>query len=64
MAKQHRMLVITIACLYSAIVPRSWQTFRLDDFDLGVMSLALALIIAGCVITVLRRLKRIARALK
>src|SRR6476619_7145601 len=61
MAKQHRMLVITIACLYSVIVPRSWQIFHLDDFDVGVMSLALTLIIAGCVITVFRRFKRIAR---
>src|ERR1700751_6392680 len=43
MAKQHRMLVITIACLYSMVVPRSWQIFRLDDFDFGVMSLALIL---------------------
>src|SRR6266568_2786173 len=25
MAKQHRMLVITVVCLYSALVPRSWQ---------------------------------------
>src|SRR5881392_1904154 len=25
MAKQHRMLVITVACLYSAAVPRAWQ---------------------------------------
>src|SRR4249919_2714024 len=64
MAKQHRMLVITIACLYSVIVPRSWQIFHLDDFDVGVMSLALTLIIAGCVITVFRRFKRITRALR
>jgi len=64
MAKQHRMLVITIACLYSAIVPRSWQILHVDDFNAGVMSVALILIIAGCVITVLRRLKRIARSLK
>src|SRR6266496_3396404 len=28
MAKQHRMLVITIACLYSVVVPRSWQIFH------------------------------------
>jgi len=28
MAKQHRMLVITLACLYSAVVPRSWQIFH------------------------------------
>src|SRR5262245_11926821 len=64
MAKQHRMLLITVACLYSVIVLRSWQIFHLDDFDVGVMSLALTLIIAGCVVTVLRRFKRIARALR
>jgi len=64
MAKQHRMLVMTIACLYSVVVPRSCQILHLDDFDMGVMSVALTVIIAGCVITVLRRFKRIARALK
>src|ERR1700746_2990954 len=64
MAKQHRMLVITVASLYSAVVPRSWQIFHLDNLDVGVMSLALTLIIAGCVITVLRRFNRIARALR
>ena len=63
MAKQHRMLVITIACLYSVVVPRSWQVFHLDDLDIGVMTLALALIIAGCLVTVVRRLQRTARAL-
>src|SRR5438093_7447617 len=31
MAKQHRMLVITVACVYSAVVPRSWQIFRFDN---------------------------------
>src|SRR6476659_11472118 len=64
MAKQHRMLVITVACLYSVFVPQSWQIFHLDNFDVGVMSLVLTLIIAGCVITVLRRFKRIARGLR
>jgi hypothetical protein len=58
------MLVITVASLYSAVVPRSWQIFHLDNLDVGVMSLALTLIIAGCVITVLRRFNRIARALR
>jgi phosphatidylglycerophosphate synthase len=28
MAKQHRMLVITLVCLYSAVVPRTWQIFH------------------------------------
>jgi phosphatidylglycerophosphate synthase len=63
MAKQHRMLVIT-ACLYSLVVPRSWQIFHFDNLKVGVMALALTLIIAGCLVTVVRRLQRIARALK
>jgi len=64
MAKQHRMLAITVACLYSVVVPRSWQIFRLYDFDVGVMSLALTVIIAGCLVTVVRRLQRTTRALR
>jgi hypothetical protein len=64
MAKQHRMLVITVACLYSVVLPRSWQIFHLDDFDVGVMTLALTVIIAGCLVTVVRRLQGIARALR
>lgn len=64
MAKQHRMLVITIACLYCMVIPRSWQVFHLDDFNVGVMTLALTVIIAGCITTVFRRVKRIARALR
>jgi phosphatidylglycerophosphate synthase len=63
MAKQHRMLVITLACLYSAAMPRSWQVLHINSLELGVMSIALAVIIAGCLVTVLRRLKRIAEAL-
>jgi len=64
MAKQHRMLVITVACLYCMFVPRSWQVFHLGDLDIGVMTLALTVIIGGCLITVVRRLQRSARALR
>src|SRR6266705_3808789 len=63
MAKQHRMLFITVACVYSAVVPRSWQIFHFANLDIGVMALALSLIIAGCLVTVIRRLQRIARGL-
>src|SRR5499427_5826024 len=56
MATQHRMLVITVACLYCVVVPRSWQFFHLGDLDVGVMTLALTMIIAGCLVTVGRRL--------
>ena len=64
MAKQHRMLVITLICLYSAITPRSWQMITLNDSEIGLMSLGLVIIIAGCAITVIRRVCRIAHALK
>jgi phosphatidylglycerophosphate synthase len=64
MAKQHRMLVITIACIYSAVVPRAWQIFHFDNTEVGLMSLALSVIIVGSLITVIRRLKRIAQALR
>jgi phosphatidylglycerophosphate synthase len=64
MAKQHRMLVITLICLYSAITPRSWQVITFNDSQIGLMSIGLVIIIAGCAITVVRRLSRIAHALK
>jgi phosphatidylglycerophosphate synthase len=64
MAKQQRMLIITIACLYSVVVPRSWQILHFDNLDVGVMAVALSVIIAGCSVTVVRRLQRIARVLK
>jgi phosphatidylglycerophosphate synthase len=64
MAKQHRMLVITVACVYSAVVPRPWQIFHFANLDIGVMALALSVIIASCSVTVVRRLQRIARGLR
>ena len=64
MAKQHRMLVITLICLYSAITPRSWQMIAFNDSQIGLMTLGLALIVVGCVITVIRRVSRIAHALR
>jgi phosphatidylglycerophosphate synthase len=64
MAKQHRMLVITLVCLYSAITPRSWQMITFNESYIGLVTLGLAMIIVGCVITVIRRVDRIAHALK
>jgi phosphatidylglycerophosphate synthase len=64
MAKQHRMLVITLISLYLAAVPRSWQAIQVGEMKVGLMTFGLALITAGCVITIGRRLVRIARALK
>jgi len=64
MAKQHRMLIITLASLYCLVVTRSWQIFHFDNLEIGVMALTLSVIIAGCLVTVVRRIQRIARALK
>jgi phosphatidylglycerophosphate synthase len=63
MAKQHRMLVITLICLYSAITPRSWQVITVSDSHIGLVTLGLVVIVIGCVITVVRRLSRIAHVL-
>jgi phosphatidylglycerophosphate synthase len=54
MAKQHRMLVITVVCLYAAVAPRSWQMFHFGSLGIGVMTIGLGV----------RRLRRIARALR
>src|SRR5947207_12856092 len=64
MAKQHRMLVITMIAVYSAVTPPLWQTITFNDSQIGLMTLGLAVIIVGCVITIIRGLCRIARALK
>jgi phosphatidylglycerophosphate synthase len=64
MAKQHRMLVITLICVYAAITPRSWQMITFNNSQIGLMTLGLVVIITGCVITVIRRVGRIAHALK
>jgi phosphatidylglycerophosphate synthase len=63
MAKQHRMLVITLVCVYAAITPRSWQMIAFNESQIGLMTVGLAVIVMGCVMTVIRRVGRIARAL-
>src|SRR5216110_2583193 len=63
MAKQHRMLVVTLICVYAAITPRSWQIITLNNSQIGVMTLGLIVIVVGCVITVIRRVGRVAHAL-
>src|SRR5213594_1901633 len=63
MAKQHRMLVVTLICVYAAITPRFWQMIAFGDLRIGLMTLGLAVIVVGCVITVIRRVGRIAHAL-
>jgi phosphatidylglycerophosphate synthase len=61
MAKQQRMFLITLACLYCGLAPYGWQpTWRGVD----VMGLALLIVIVGGLFTAARRLRRMAAMLR
>jgi len=61
MAKPHRMFVLTVAALLMALLPQNWRpvwgSFSLPSF-------ALAIIIIGSLVTIIRRLRMIVRHLK
>lgn len=57
MAKQHRMAVLTVACLVSAVEAALGASGR-------AMALALAVICIGCVVTLIRRTRLIVKALQ
>lgn len=63
MAKTHRMFVVIAAALYTAFAPASWQPAAAIAPHAGVMAFALAVVIAGCAVTSLRRLRRTAQFL-
>jgi phosphatidylglycerophosphate synthase len=56
MAKQQRMATVTIAAIACAVIPGAsdWQ----------IPMLALWVIIAGCIVTIIRRLQRIVTTLR
>jgi len=62
MAKPARMLVILLVALYCGLTPTDWQPawkFGADSF--GLIAIGLAIIVAGAIVTAIRRLKRIAK---
>ena len=61
MAKQQRMLLIMALGLWSALAPQGWQPVIAG---LELPSLVLIVVIIGCIVTILRRLRRIAGALR
>jgi phosphatidylglycerophosphate synthase len=64
MAKPQRMAVMTVAAMAAALLPAAWLP-RVDMLpEQGIMAAALTLIIAGELVTVYRRLSRIAAALR
>jgi phosphatidylglycerophosphate synthase len=63
MAKQQRMAVLTVVALYCGLTPHAWQP-HWRDTPWGLTAAALLVIIAGGLLTILRRLKRIADNLR
>lgn len=64
MAKQHRMFAVTLAALYAALAPVAWQPLLETPVGWSTMACVLAVVILGETVTALRRLSRIAKALK
>lgn len=62
MAKPQRMFAITVAALYAALVPFAWQSYFIPYAY--AISVGLVIIIAGSIVTAVRRLGRIADALR
>lgn len=60
MAKPQRMFLATLAALWCGLTPGSWQF----PLGLGVPVWVLSVIVVGGVVTAIRRLARIARALR
>jgi len=63
MAKPQRMATITAACVYCACAPAGWVGALTSDGP-GALDVALALIVAGGILTAIRRLRRIALELR
>jgi phosphatidylglycerophosphate synthase len=64
MAKPQRVFVLTLLALYCGLAPQAWQPALAWPPELGLMGIGLGAIIAGEVWTALRRLRKIAGALK
>ena len=64
MAKPQRMLILTLVALYCGLATRNWQPTRDVYPQTGIMTVGLMIIILGGLVTAVRRLSRIATALR
>lgn len=64
MAKPHRMFTITLFALYLALAPASWRVSWGPSGAWGMMAIGLLIVAAGSAWTALRRLRRLAAALR
>jgi phosphatidylglycerophosphate synthase len=67
MAKQQRMFVVTLVALYGGLAPADWQpmlepsdavTANSQHIQFGLASAVLVVIVAGCIVTIARRIRR------
>lgn len=61
MAKQQRMFLITVVCVYCGIAPTRWQP---QWHGVGLVGLVLGIIVVGGLLTAARRLRRIGASLR
>jgi phosphatidylglycerophosphate synthase len=64
MAKQQRMFLSTVVAVFCAAAPTAWQRIPVGCCTLGPAALVLIVILAGSLVTVVRRLARIGARLK
>jgi phosphatidylglycerophosphate synthase len=62
MAKPERMVIILLAALYCGLTPAAWQpALNIGIHSFGLMAIGLASIVAGGILTAIRRLYRVAQ---
>lgn len=64
MAKQQRMFLATMTCLFCAFTPQAWQRIDFGCCVLGIPALVLTIIVVGALLTTIRRLARIGSKLR
>jgi phosphatidylglycerophosphate synthase len=64
MAKQQRMFLATLTSLYCALTPLAWQRIDFGCCALGVGAVVLGVVVAGALVTTVRRLLRIGSKLR
>jgi phosphatidylglycerophosphate synthase len=64
MAKQQRMFLATVVSIFCAAAPAAWQRVSLGCCTLGLPACVLIVILAGSLVTVVRRLLKIGARLR
>lgn len=64
MAKPQRMAVLTAVAIAGVVLPQSWLVWNVFDMQVGMLEVALWIIVLGCLVTVIRRLRAAGRFLR